>query len=119
MSNASDISPTAPAEPALDLSAAALAMLESHPREIGPYRILEVVGEGGMGVVYRAEQRSPIHRIVAIKLIKLGMDTREVIARFEQERQALAVMDHPHVAKVHDAGITEIGRPYFVMEYVP
>ncbi len=92
--------------------------LHSHPDQIGSYKILEPVGEGGMGVVYKAEQREPIRRIVALKLIKLGMDTKEVIARFEAERQALAVMDHPNVAKVHDAGATEQGRPYFVMEFV-
>jgi serine/threonine protein kinase/Flp pilus assembly protein TadD len=85
---------------------------------IGPYKLLEVIGEGGMGVVYKAEQRSPIQRIVALKLIKLGMDTRQVIARFESERQALALMNHPNVAAVYDAGATETGRPYFVMEYV-
>ncbi|MGH7176947.1 MAG: serine/threonine-protein kinase, partial [Tepidisphaeraceae bacterium] len=90
----------------------------SHPAQIGPYHILEAVGEGGMGTVYRAEQRAPIQRIVAVKIIKLGMDTRDVIARFEAERQALAVMDHPHVARVIDAGATDDGRPYFVMEYV-
>src|SRR6476619_3854977 len=104
--------------PTFDIGSCALSVLESHPQQIGPYRVLEVIGEGGMGVVYRAEQRQPIHRIVALKLIKLGMDTRQVIARFEQERQALAVMDHPGVARVHDAGATETGRPYFVMEYV-
>jgi serine/threonine protein kinase len=89
-----------------------------HPTQIGPYTILELIAEGGMGSVYKAEQRQPIHRIVAVKVIKLGMDTREVIARFESERQALALMDHPNVAKVLDAGATETGRPYFVMEYV-
>jgi len=91
-----------------------------HPAHvtIGPYKILETLGEGGMGVVYLAEQTVPIHRKVALKLIKLGMDTRQVIARFDSERQALAMMDHPHVAKVFDAGTTEQGRPYFVMEYV-
>src|SRR5205814_7103055 len=85
---------------------------------IGPYVIQSLIGEGGMGSVYKAEQRQPICRIVALKLIKLGMDTREVIARFESERQALALMDHPNVAKVLDAGATDGGRPYFVMEYV-
>src|SRR4051812_46580039 len=90
-----------------------------HPTQIGPYHILEPIGEGGMGIVYRAEQREPIHRIVALKIIKLGMDTRHVIARFESERQALAVMNHVNVAKVLDAGATDAGRPYFVMEYVP
>jgi len=86
---------------------------------IGPYTILEQVGEGGMGVVYRARQQRPIQRIVALKLIKLGMDTKQVITRFESERQALAIMNHPNVAAVYDAGATETGRPYFVMEYVP
>ena len=85
---------------------------------IGHYRIAELIGEGGMGVVYAAEQQEPIRRRVALKLIKLGMDTREVIARFESERQALALMDHPHIAMVHDAGVTGQGRPYFVMEMV-
>lgn len=85
---------------------------------IGPYAILKVLGEGGMGTVYLAEQTAPIHRKVALKIIKLGMDTRSVIARFEAEREALALMNHPNVAKVFDAGTTEQGRPYFVMEYV-
>jgi tetratricopeptide (TPR) repeat protein len=85
---------------------------------IGRYKLLEKIGEGGMAVVYMAEQTEPIRRKVALKIIKLGMDTRQVIARFEAERQALAMMDHPHIAKVHDAGATETGRPYFVMELV-
>jgi uracil-DNA glycosylase family 4 len=85
---------------------------------IGPYHLLERVGEGGMGEVWLAEQRQPVRRRVAIKLIKSGMDTREVVARFESERQALALMDHPCIAKVFDAGSTAEGRPYFVMEYV-
>ncbi len=89
-----------------------------HLERIGPYKILQEVGEGGMGVVYLAEQTEPIQRRVALKLIKLGMDTKQVIARFETERQALALMNHPNVAKVLDAGATEKGRPYFVMEYV-
>jgi len=89
------------------------------PREIGPYRILETLGEGGMGVVYLAEQTKPIHRRVALKIIKLGMDTKQVIARFETEREALALMNHANVARVFDAGATETGRPYFAMEYVP
>jgi len=89
-----------------------------HPEQIGPYKILQVLGEGGMGVVYMAEQREPFERRVALKIIKLGMDTKEVIARFEAERQALAVMDHPSIARVFDAGATEAGRPYFVMELV-
>jgi len=85
---------------------------------IGRYKLLEKIGEGGMAVVYMAEQKEPIHRKVALKIIKLGMDTKQVIARFEVERQALAMMDHPDIAKVLDAGATESGRPYFVMELV-
>jgi serine/threonine protein kinase/tetratricopeptide (TPR) repeat protein len=86
---------------------------------IGPYEIRSVIGEGGMGVVYEAEQSAPIRRRVALKLIRLGMDTREVVARFESERQALALMSHPHIAHVFDGGATDEGRPYFVMELVP
>ncbi|MDD1743561.1 MAG: serine/threonine protein kinase, partial [Methanomassiliicoccales archaeon] len=89
-----------------------------HPNQIGPYRILGVLGQGGMGVVYAAEQKEPIHRRVALKVIKLGMDTKEVVARFEAERQALALLNHPSIAKIYDAGATEDGRPYFVMEHV-
>jgi serine/threonine protein kinase/TolA-binding protein len=85
---------------------------------IGPYELLQLIGEGGMGQVWLAEQKQPVHRRVALKLIKVGMDTREVVARFESERQALALMDHPAIAKVFDAGATPQGRPYFVMEYV-
>ena len=87
-------------------------------RLIGSYRLLEKIGEGGMGEVWRAEQTEPIRRTVALKLIKPGMDTRQVIARFEAERQALALMDHPCVAKVFEAGSTPEGRPYFAMEYI-
>ncbi len=85
---------------------------------IGPYKLLEQIGEGGCGVVYMAEQAEPIRRKVALKVIKLGMDTKQVVARFEAERQALALMDHPNIARVLDAGATETGRPYFVMELV-
>ena len=85
---------------------------------IGPYHLLKVIGEGGMGEVWLAEQKQPVRRQVALKLIKFGMDTREVVARFASERQALALMDHPAIAKVFDAGSTPEGRPYFVMEYV-
>jgi serine/threonine protein kinase/Flp pilus assembly protein TadD len=85
---------------------------------IGPYKLLQKIGEGGMGVVYMADQLAPVRRKVALKIIKPGMDTREVIARFEAERQALALMDHPHIARVFDAGATAAGRPYFVMELV-
>ena len=85
---------------------------------IGQYRLLERIGEGGMGVVYMAEQLSSVHRKVALKIIKLGMDTRHVVARFEAERQALALFDHPNIARVFDAGATESGRPFFVMELI-
>jgi len=85
---------------------------------IGPFKILQQLGEGGFGSVFEAEQEQPVKRRVALKVIKLGMDTREVIARFEAERQALALMDHPHIARVLDAGATDSGRPYFVMELV-
>ncbi|MHC5114701.1 MAG: serine/threonine protein kinase [Planctomycetota bacterium] len=85
---------------------------------IGPYKILQQIGEGGFGVVYMAEQEKPVRRMVAVKVIKLGMDTKQVIARFEAERQALALMDHTNIARVLDAGATETGRPYFVMELV-
>ena len=85
---------------------------------VGPYHLLELIGEGGMGEVWLAEQKRPVRRRVAIKLIKAGMDTREVVARFQTERQALALMDHPAIAKVFDAGSTPDGRPYFVMEFV-
>jgi eukaryotic-like serine/threonine-protein kinase len=85
---------------------------------IGRYKLLQQIGLGGCGVVYMAEQEEPVRRRVALKIIKLGMDTKSVIARFEAERQALALMDHPNIAKVHDAGATETGRPYFVMELV-
>lgn len=88
------------------------------PEWIGPYRVLERLGEGGIGVVYAAEQEQPLRRRVAIKVVKLGMDTQEVLARFDAERQALAMMDHPGVAKALDAGITDEGRPYFIMELV-
>lgn len=100
--------PTAPASPTAD----------DHPDRIGSYRILSVLGEGGMGVVYLAAQTEPVRRDVALKILKLGMDTRQIVARFEAERQALAVMEHPGIAKVYDAGATSAGRPYFVMERV-
>jgi serine/threonine protein kinase/tetratricopeptide (TPR) repeat protein len=84
----------------------------------GNYQILRVLGEGGMGTVYLAEQTAPIHRMVALKVVKLGMDTSQVLSRFAYERQSVALMDHPHIARVYDAGATEKGRPFFVMEYV-
>jgi serine/threonine protein kinase len=85
---------------------------------IGPYKLMEQIGEGGFGLVFVAEQQKPVKRRVAIKVIKPGMDSRDVIARFEAERQALALMDHPNIARVLDAGTTDSGRPYFVMELV-
>ncbi len=91
---------------------------ESPGDEIGPYRLMDLVGEGGGGSVYKAEQREPVKRTVALKILKLGTDTRSVIRRFETERQALAMMDHPYIAKVLDAGASPDGRPYFVMDFV-
>src|SRR5262249_34862546 len=85
---------------------------------IGPYKLLQQIGEGGMGAVFMAEQVRPVQRKVALKIIKPGMDSRQVLARFDAERQALALMDHPHIAKVLDAGTTASGRPYFAMELV-
>ena len=99
-------------------SIAATPLSEKPGTRIGPYKLLQVIGEGGFGVVFMADQDQPVRRRVALKIIKLGMDTRQVVARFEQERQALALMDHPHIARVFDAGATESGRPFFVMEYV-
>src|ERR1051325_6371101 len=95
------------------------ALREGPGTRIGPYKLLQQIGEGGFGSVFIAEQQTPVVRRVALKIIKLGMDTRQVIARFEAERQALAILDHPNIAKVFDAGATETGRPYFVMELVP
>src|SRR5262249_53364128 len=85
---------------------------------IAPYKLLQQIGEGGMGTAYMAEQSRPVQRKVALKVIKPGMDSRQVIARFEAERQALALMDHVNIARVFDGGATENGRPYFVMELV-
>ena len=107
---------TLPLPPAQTVPVAAIA--EGAGSIIGRYKLLQKIGEGGCGVVYMAEQEEPVRRRVALKVIKLGMDTKEVIARFEAERQALALMDHPNIAKVHDAGSTDTGRPYFVMELV-
>jgi serine/threonine protein kinase len=95
-----------------------IPLTEQPGDRIGPYKLLQQIGEGGCGSVYMAEQEQPVRRRVALKVIKLGMDTRSVIARFEAERQALALMDHPNIARVLDAGATETGRPYFVMELV-
>ncbi len=102
----------------LQQTAATPAISERVGQTIGPYKLMELIGEGGMGVVYLAEQREPVRRRVALKIIKPGMDTKEVMARFAAERQALALMDHPHIARVLDAGATDAGRPYFVMELV-
>ena len=92
--------------------------LEGPGARIGPYKLVEQIGEGGMAVVYFASQREPLDREVALKIIKPGMDSREVVTRFEAERQALAMMDHPNIAKVFDAGVTDAGRPFFVMELI-
>ncbi len=108
-------SPTAGSTAAVTIAA---PLREGPGTRIGPYKILQAIGEGGFGSVFMAEQEKPVARKVALKIIKLGMDTRQVVARFEQERQALAMMDHPHIAKVLDAGATETGRPFFVMELV-
>ena len=110
----------AAADGAQILSAAEATLEPEIPetKRIGPYKLLQKLGEGGYGVVYMAQQEEPIRRRVALKIIKLGMDTKNVIARFEAERQALALMDHPNIARVLDAGATETGRPYFVMELV-
>jgi eukaryotic-like serine/threonine-protein kinase len=113
----------APPDPAIPTSAAKLSPVPAHAsllgQSVGPYRLTDKLGEGGMGTVYLAEQRAPVQRQVAIKLIKAGMDTAEVLARFEAERQALAIMNHVNVAAVYDAGAAQSGRPYFAMEYVP
>src|SRR5262245_31071303 len=93
-------------------------LAEGPGSKIGRYKLLEEIGEGGFGVVFMAEQEEPVRRRVALKIIKPGMDTRQVIARFEAERQALAMMDHPNIARVFDAGATDSGRPYFVMELI-
>src|SRR5262245_52255122 len=103
--------------PAGTMPASAMVTEKAGDR-IGRYKLLQQIGEAGCGVVYMAEQEQPVRRRVALKVIKLGMDTKQVIARFEAERQALALMDHPNIAKVLDAGATETGRPYFVMELV-
>jgi serine/threonine protein kinase/WD40 repeat protein len=97
---------------------AAAPPLGTTAQMIGRYKLLEVIGEGGFGAVWMAEQREPVKRRVALKIIKLGMDSRQIVARFEAERQALAMMDHPNIARIFDAGTTDAGRPYFVMELV-
>ena len=112
---------TAEADPHATIAADAAdsaPVFERRGEMIGRYKLLEQIGEGGFGTVWAAEQREPVRRRVALKIIKLGMDTKQVIARFEAERQALAMMDHPNIAKVLDAGSTETGRPFFAMELV-
>src|SRR5579863_4098857 len=95
-----------------------MPLSEGPGSQIGPYKLLEQIGEGGFGVVFMAEQLRPMRRKVALKVIKPGMDSKLVVARFETERQSLALMDDPHIARVLDAGSTESGRPYFVLELV-
>ncbi len=112
-----DAAPTA--APTVTLDAHRSAPTSAQGDHIGPYRILRLSGEGGMGVVYEAEQEKPVRRRVALKLIKWGMDSKEVLARFDTERQALAMMNHPNIASVYDAGVAPDGRPFFAMEYVP
>jgi len=103
---------------AFDLATSEAICAEKPGATVGPYKLREQIGEGGFGIVYVADQSKPVRRRVALKIIKPGMDTRDVIARFEAERQALALMDHPNIAKILDAGTTEGGRPYFAMELV-
>src|SRR6266446_8871317 len=113
--------PTAIAPAAADSAGTILIsglLTEKSGDRIGRYKLLQKLGEGGMGSVWMAEQQEPVKRRVALKAIKPGMDTRQVLARFEAERQALPLMDHPNIAKVLDAGATDTGRPYFVMELV-
>src|SRR5579863_5349061 len=100
------------------LTVVASPVTEGPGTRVGPYRLMEQIGEGGFGLVFVAEQQEPMRRKVALKVIKPGMDSKQVIARFEAERQALAMMDHPNIARVLDAGATDSGRPYFVMELV-
>ena len=102
----------------LDRTGAYQPLSERPGTIIGPYKLMEQIGEGGMGLVFVAEQQHPVRRKVALKVIKPGMDTRQVVARFEAERQALALMDHPNIARVFDGGTAATGRPYFVMELV-
>jgi serine/threonine protein kinase len=108
----------APAVPGTVRDIKALPADDATGTRIGPYKLLQKIGEGGCGVVYMAEQEEPIRRRIALKVIRLGMDTKEVIARFEAERQALALMDHPNISRVFDAGATDAGRPFFAMELV-
>ncbi|MBX7209562.1 MAG: protein kinase [Verrucomicrobiaceae bacterium] len=115
---AADLDVTIKAVPGTLPSQRVLPPSEKSGDRIGPYKLLQEIGQGGFGTVWMADQEQPVRRRVALKIIKLGMDTKEVVARFEQERQALAMMDHPNIARVFDAGATEQGRPFFVMELV-
>ena len=108
----SDDDATAMSAPMVDESDLAAVIGVGPGSQIGPYRLLQLIGEGGFGLVFLAEEQGPVVRTVALKVIKFGMDTKQVVARFEQERQALALMDHPNIAKVLSAGATETGRPY-------
>src|SRR5439155_18315718 len=110
--------PKAPAQDELPATALATPLEESPAQRLGRYKLLEKIGEGGFGDVWMAEQREPVKRRVALKIIKLGMDSGQIVARFEAERQALAMMDHAKIAKIFDADVTDTGRPYFVMELV-
>ena len=94
------------------------AVLQQVGDQIGPYKLIEKIGEGGMGSVYMAEQKTPVRRLVALKIVKPGMDSRQVLARFDAERQALALMEHPNIARIVDAGTTKLGHPFFAMELV-
>src|SRR4029079_7522730 len=109
---------TGAAAAAFDVDRDRLCFVTPPGTMIGRYKLLEPIGEGGYGTVFMAEQTTPVQRKVALKIVKAGMDTRQVIARFEAERQALALMDHPNIAKVFDAGMTDAGGLYFVMELV-
>src|SRR5262245_9364684 len=127
---AANLPVTLPSDPGLDAGDADFSLrpclvaptlppvTEGPGTRVGPYKLLQQIGEGGMGAVFRAEQTHPVQRKVAVKIITPGMDSAQVVARFEAERQALALMDHPNIAKVLDGGATESGRPYFVMELV-
>jgi hypothetical protein len=105
-------------EPGNALTGIYQPLVEGPGTVIGPYKLLQQIGEGGMGTVFMAEQTHPVQRKVALKMLKPGLDTRQVVARFEAERQALALMDHPNIAKIFDGGETPGGRPYFIMELV-
>ncbi len=105
-------------KPTLFPTRSGIGPIEAIGTQVGPYKLLSVLGEGGFGMVYLAEQKAPLRRQVALKVIKPGMDTKVVVSRFEAERQALALLDHPNIARVFDGGVTQTGRPYFVMELV-